>query len=113
MNAQALAGLVLLVVAILLANLPFVSDRVLGVVARRHAKPAVLRFGELFACYAITLLLARFVESRFVPPAPQGWEFYGVTACLFIVLAYPGFVWRYLMRHRRDGVPPMAGDPPA
>ena len=31
--------------------------------------------------------------------APQGWEFYAVTGALFIVLAFPGFTWRYLMKH--------------
>ena len=32
--------------------------------------------------------------------APQGWEFYAVTGALFLVLAFPGFTWRYLMKHR-------------
>ena len=31
---------------------------------------------------------------------PQGWEFYAVTAALFLTLAFPGFVYRYLLRHR-------------
>ena len=29
----------------------------------------------------------------------QGWEFYAVTAALFLTLAFPGFVYRYLV-HR-------------
>jgi hypothetical protein len=29
---------------------------------------------------------------------PQGWEFYAALASLFITLAFPGFVWRYLKR---------------
>ena len=33
--------------------------------------------------------------------ASQGWEFYAVTGALFIVLAFPGFTWRYLLKHRR------------
>jgi hypothetical protein len=32
--------------------------------------------------------------------SPQGWEFYAVTGALFITLAFPGFVWRYLVKHR-------------
>ncbi|OYW08175.1 MAG: hypothetical protein B7X34_09200 [Acidobacteriia bacterium 12-62-4] len=32
--------------------------------------------------------------------APQGWEFYATTGALFITLAFPGFVYRYLYRHR-------------
>jgi hypothetical protein len=31
---------------------------------------------------------------------PQSWEFYAVSACLFIVLAFPGFVLRYLYKPR-------------
>jgi hypothetical protein len=39
-------------------------------------------------------------ERRAGQVAPQGWEFYAVTGALFIVLAFPGFTWRYLMKHR-------------
>ena len=35
--------------------------------------------------------------------ASQGWEFYAVTGALFVVLAFPGFTWRYLMKHRHAG----------
>ena len=31
---------------------------------------------------------------------PQGWEFYATTGALFLTLAFPGFVYRYLF-HRR------------
>ena len=40
------------------------------------------------------------LEKRAGQIAPQGWEFYAVTGALFIVLAFPGFTWRYLMKHR-------------
>ena len=30
--------------------------------------------------------------------APQSWEFYAVTGCLFLTLAFPGFVYRYLYK---------------
>jgi hypothetical protein len=29
--------------------------------------------------------------------APQGWEFYAVTGTMFTTLAFPGFVYRYLL----------------
>jgi len=32
--------------------------------------------------------------------APQGWEFYAITGTMFVTLAFPGFVYRYLM-HRK------------
>ena len=31
----------------------------------------------------------------------QGWEFYAITAALFLTLAFPGFVYRYLLRRGR------------
>ena len=30
--------------------------------------------------------------------APQRWEFYAALGFLFLTLAFPGFVWRYLRR---------------
>ena len=32
--------------------------------------------------------------------ALQAWEFYAVTATMFIALAFPGFVFRYLLKRR-------------
>jgi hypothetical protein len=32
---------------------------------------------------------------------PQRWEFYATTAALFVTLAFPGFVFRYLFRSVR------------
>jgi hypothetical protein len=28
----------------------------------------------------------------------QRWEFYAITLSLFVVMAFPGFVFRYLLR---------------
>jgi hypothetical protein len=30
--------------------------------------------------------------------APQDWEFYAVTRCLFLVFAFPGFVYKVLWK---------------
>jgi hypothetical protein len=43
-------------------------------------------------------LLGVALERHAGQVAPQGWEFYAVTAALFITFAFPGFVWRYLVR---------------
>jgi hypothetical protein len=40
------------------------------------------------------------LENRAGQVAPQGWQFYAVTAALFATFAFPGFVWHYLVRHR-------------
>ncbi|HLA39718.1 MAG TPA: DUF2818 family protein, partial [Candidatus Glassbacteria bacterium] len=44
--------------------------------------------------------LAWLVEKNLGPVHPQRWEFYATTACLFLVFAYPGFVYRFLWRRR-------------
>ena len=64
------------------------------------AKLALSRLLELLACYFLTGALALFLEQRAGQIAPQGWEFYAITATLFITLAFPGFIYRYLLRHR-------------
>ncbi len=49
-----------------------------------------------FIVGAVGLLL----EKRAGQIAPQQWEFYAVTGTLFVTLAFPGFVYRYLLRRR-------------
>ena len=92
---------VLLAAAIAAAKLPFLSERMLFVLrpagGRKHAARRLL---ELVLMYFATGLLAYALEARQAQVHAQGWEFYALTACLFLVLAYPGFVWRYLWRHR-------------
>jgi hypothetical protein len=51
--------------------------------------------------YLAVLLLSKGLEARFGAVYPQGWEFYAATACLFLVLAYPGFVWCYLWPRKK------------
>jgi hypothetical protein len=90
-----------LLVAFVAANLPFASQRVLGLVALpRGKKTLALRLAELVLCYFLVGALALLLEKRAGQIAPQGWEFYAVTGALFLTLAFPGFVYRYLLRAR-------------
>jgi len=90
-----------ILLAVLAANLPFFSERVFGLLRwRGTAKPFWLRLLELLALYLLLGLIASALESSAGNRFRQGWEFYAVTACLFIVLAYPGFVHRYLRRRQ-------------
>lgn len=88
-----------LVLAFLAANLPFLSPRVLGVVPLPQGKNLAVRLGELVLLYFIVGGIGLLLEKRAGQIAPQGWEFYAVTGALFITFAFPGFVWRYLYRH--------------
>lgn len=98
MSQTASIWLVILV-AFVAANLPFVLDRaVLGVWQRPTSKPLVVRLAELGVFYLLVGALGLALEQRLGRIAPQGWEFYAITATLFVTLAFPGFVWRYLAR---------------
>lgn len=99
---QTAATWLVIVAALVAANLPFLSDRWLLVGARAvKGKPFLARALEMLLLYFVVGALALLIEKRAGQIAPQGWEFYAVTAALFITLAFPGFVYRYLMR--RDG----------
>jgi hypothetical protein len=97
------AQILVVIAALLAANLPFLTQRsFLGVPCRQTVKPLYLRLLELILLYLILGGLAAWFEaSAYGAPYVQGWEFYAVTFCLFLVLAYPGFVFRYLWpRHK-------------
>ena len=99
---QAAAVWLVLVVAILAANLPFLNERVfvLGP-QQRPAKAFGWRLLELLVFAGLTLALGSGLEASIGQRSPQGWEFYAAGVCLFLTLASPGFVWRYLRRGGR------------
>ena len=106
MDASAASWLVI-ALALALANLPFLNEKLFGFIplgsageggARR--KHFALRLVELIVLYFVVGALGYALESRIGNVFPQNWEFYAITACLFIVLAFPGFVVRYLLRRR-------------
>ena len=90
---------ILVLLALLAANLPFVNQRILVVGPHREAKPLVWRLAELVLLYFVVGGVGLALENHGGQIAPQGWEFYAVTGTMFVTLAFPGFVYRYLM-HR-------------
>ena len=90
-----------IVAAFIAANLPFINHRWLVVgPAAGLRKPLVGRLAELVFLYFLVGGLGLLLERRAGQIAPQGWEFYAITATLFLTLAFPGFVYRYLLRRR-------------
>jgi hypothetical protein len=89
---------VLIVLALLAANLPFLNDRLLAVVPLKFPKNLAIRLLELVVLYFVVGGVGLLLEQRQGRIAPQGWEFYAITATLFLTLAFPGFVWRYLFK---------------
>lgn len=90
-----------IVLALVAANLPFLSDRVFAFIPRPTPKGLGIRFAEMLVLYLVVGGIGLALERRLGQIAPQGWEFYAVTGALFITLAFPGFVYRYLYRKGR------------
>lgn len=82
------------------ANLPFVNQRLLAVAPLPRPKTLLMRLVELVVMYFVVGGLGLLLEHRAGQIAPQKWEFYAITGALFITFAFPGFVYRYLLRHR-------------
>ncbi|KAB0326044.1 DUF2818 family protein [Janthinobacterium sp. PLB04] len=93
---------------ILGANLPFLNEKLFAAVPLKRAaqaeqgwrKPLALRLLEMVILYFIVGAVAFALEARIGNGFPQTWEFYAITGCLFLVLAFPGFVTRYLRKRR-------------
>jgi hypothetical protein len=85
--------------ALLAANLPFLNNRWLAVLPGPVAgKQLWQRLLELLFWYFVVGGIGLALEQRAGQIYPQGWEFYAVTASMFLTLAFPGFVFRYLTR---------------
>lgn len=86
--------------AVVAANLPFLTQRLFFLVRLTAKKSLGLRLLELVVYYLLVGGMGLLLERNMGRIAPQGWEFYAITAALFVTLAFPGFVWRYLIKHK-------------
>ena len=59
------------------------------------------RMLEMLVFYALVGGLGFALELNMGNRFAQTWEFYAITLSLFVVLGYPGFVYRYLLRQRK------------
>jgi hypothetical protein len=87
--------------ALIAATMPFASDRLMGLVAWNKPKTLGIRLLELVVCYFLVGGVALVLEKNAGQIAPQGWEFYAITGTMFVTMAFPGFVYRYLLKHPR------------
>jgi hypothetical protein len=99
MNYATEVWLVLLA-TLVLANLPFVNERLFVVGPRREPKSLAWRLLELLAFGLVALGIGIALEARIGSVHAQGWEFYAAALSLYLTFAFPGYVLRYL---RRDG----------
>ncbi len=105
-----IALIILFIVTLIAANLPFVTDRFLFVIKTKHEKKFILRFIEWFLMYIAVMTIAIGLETKLYGVAyekvwqfwdfSKHWEFYAITLCLFVVFALPGFLYLYdLKKH--------------
>ncbi len=97
------AIVLLLALAVVAANLPWISNRILFVWRPQCAKPAWVRLAEWLLLYFVVGALAMGLEQKSMGEIhDQDWEFYAVTFSLFLVFALPGFIYRSELRHLLD-----------
>ncbi len=108
--SSSVAVLILFIISLIAANIPFLTDRVLLVLKARSDKGFWLRFSEWFLLYIVVMAIATGLETKLHGAAyarvwevwnfSQHWEFYSITLCLFVVFALPGFLYHYdLKKH--------------
>ena len=97
---QTVSVWVVVLLAFLTANLPFISNRLFLIYPFNTRKNLAIRLFELVVWYLLVGALGFYLEQRNGQIAPQGWEFYAITGTLFLTFAFPGFIYRYLFKHR-------------
>lgn len=91
----------LLILAFVAANLPFLIERIFFVIQPKiGSKNIAWRLLELVVMFFVIGGIALLLEGKLGDVHKQNWEFYAINASLFVVFAYPGFVYRYLWRRR-------------
>ncbi len=91
---------ILLALVLFAANLPWFSNKLFYVIPiKQPSKNLAWCLLELFVLYFLVGAIALYTENAtFGQIAPQDWEFYAVTGCLFLVFAFPGFVYKVLWK---------------
>lgn len=99
---QSAAVWLLIVLAAVAANLPFINERLFAVFPVRSfadgIKPFWVRLLEFLVWFGVIGLIGMLFESMIGNRFNQRWEFYVTGLTLFVVLAFPGFVLRYLLK---------------
>ncbi|MFZ9733820.1 MAG: DUF2818 family protein [Burkholderiaceae bacterium] len=96
MNVTA-AALLWLLVGFVLANWPFLTEKRFFVFGKTP-KAFWFRIVEMLVSYGLLLGFGWILEASVGRVQSQTWNFYAITALLFVLMAYPGYVWRFLRR---------------
>jgi len=97
------AIILLLAFAVIAANLPWMSNRILFIWSPAGDKSPWARLAEWLLLYFVVGALGMGLEQKSMGEIhTQDWEFYAITFCLFLVFALPGFIYRHELRHLID-----------
>ncbi len=96
-----MTNITLLVLAILMANAPLFSPKLFFIIPiKPQPKNAGWCLFEIIVLYFIFGFIVRFAEQEIMGQVShQKWEFYAITACLFIVFSFPGAIYRFLWQN--------------
>ncbi len=91
---------ILLLLAFIAANSPWFSSRLFYVIRLKSiSKNLAWCLFELSILYLIVGSISFYAEyATLGQVSPQGWEFYTVTFSLFLVFAFPGFIYKILWK---------------
>ena len=95
---QSVSVFLVVFAALVAANLPFITTRLMGVITLAGGKSLGLRLLEVIVFYGLVGLLGAALEQHAGQVSRQGWEFFAITFAFFVTLAFPGFIYRYLLR---------------
>lgn len=89
-----------LMLAFVAANLPWFSDKLFYIVRLKSTdKNLAWCLLELVILYFMIGGISLYAEHVvYGQVAKQGWEFYAVTFSLFLVFAFPGFIYKILLK---------------
>jgi len=90
----------ILLLAFVAANSPWFTDKVFYLVTVKAGhKSLAWCLLELLVLYAVIGGIAKYAEYKtYGQVNPQAWEFYAVTFSLFLVFAFPGFIYKILWK---------------
>ena len=89
----------LIIVTVFLANFPWFYGRFPAVCETRQERKVWMCLLEWLILYFLAGFLALGVEKKMQGEThAQDWEFYAVTFFLFVVFAFPGFIFKATRR---------------
>ena len=96
--SQLFSPFLIVLLAILLANASFLTNKLFFVFRLMQPKKITSHLFELLIFYILLGCIAYFLEGNSANISSKTWEFYAITVLMFLTLSFPGFVYRYLLK---------------